>query len=173
LDYCVRRLNRAEEELRGKTRVVFVVPDYYAKYPKPCVGGWGRKLMLITPSGDALPCHAAPVIPGLKFENVKNRSLREIWEHSEAFARFRGEDWMQEPCKSCERRTQDFGGCRCQAMLLAADPAATDPVCSLAPLRPKIDAILAKTNEPQRAASAAIPPTNLLAKPAWRYRPPA
>ena len=82
LDHCVERLNRAEEELRGKTRVVFVVPDYYAKYPKPCVGGWGRKIMLITPSGDALPCHAAPVIPGLKFENVKNRSLREIWERS-------------------------------------------------------------------------------------------
>jgi pyrroloquinoline quinone biosynthesis protein E len=171
LDYCVERLNRAEEELRGKTRVVFVVPDYYAKYPKPCVGGWGRKLMLITPSGDALPCHAAPVIPGLKFENVKNRSLREIWEHSEAFKKFRGEDWMAEPCKSCERRTQDFGGCRCQAMLLAGDPAATDPVCSLAPQRPKIDAVLAKTNEPQSATSAATPPTNPLAAPAWLYRP--
>lgn len=171
LDYCIERLDRAEEELRGKTRVVFVVPDYYAKYPKPCVGGWGRKLMLITPSGDALPCHAAPVIPGLKFENVKNRSLREIWEHSEAFERFRGEDWMKEPCKSCERRTQDFGGCRCQAMLLAADPAATDPVCTLAPERPKIDAILAKTNQSQRAVSAATPPTNLLATPAWLYRP--
>ncbi|HEX8882603.1 MAG TPA: pyrroloquinoline quinone biosynthesis protein PqqE, partial [Candidatus Acidoferrum sp.] len=170
LDYCVERLNRAEKELRGKTRVVFVVPDYYAKYPKPCVGGWGRKLMLITPSGDALPCHAAPVIPGLKFENVKNRSLREIWEHSEAFEKFRGEDWMQKPCKSCERRSEDFGGCRCQAMLLAGDPAATDPVCSLAPERPKIDAILAKTNEPQSATTAATPPANLPAKPAWLYR---
>ena len=171
LDYCVARLNRAEDELRGKTRVVFVVPDYYAKYPKPCVGGWGRKLMLITPSGDALPCHAAPVIPGLKFVNVKNRSLREIWEHSEAFERFRGEDWMQDPCRSCERRAQDFGGCRCQAMLLTADPAATDPVCSLAPKRPKIDAILAKINESQHAGSAATPPTNLPAKPDWLYRP--
>ena len=170
LDYCVERLNRAEEELQGKTRVVFVVPDYYAKYPKPCVGGWGRKLMLITPNGDALPCHAAPVIPGLKFENVTNRRLRDIWDHSEAFQKFRGEDWMQEPCKSCERRTQDFGGCRCQAMLLAGDPAATDPVCSLAPQRPKIDAILAKTNEQQRAVSAATPPANLLAKPDWLYR---
>jgi len=171
LDYCIERLDRAEEELRGKTRVVFVVPDYYAKYPKPCVGGWGRKLMLITPSGDALPCHAAPVIPGLKFENVKNRSLGEIWGHSEAFERFRGEDWMKEPCKSCERRTQDFGGCRCQAMLLAADPAATDPVCTLAPERPKIDAILEKTNQSQRGVSAAAPATNRLATPDWLYRP--
>ena len=170
LDYCVERLDRAEQELRGKTRVVFVVPDYYAKYPKPCVGGWGRKLLLITPSGHALPCHAAPVIPGLEFENVKNCSLREIWEHSEAFQKFRGEDWMQEPCKSCDRRTQDFGGCRCQAMLLAGDPAATDPVCSLAPRRPQIDAILAKTNPAQPAGSAATPPSNLLGKPDWRYR---
>ncbi len=172
LDRCVELLHRAEEQLRGKTRVVFVVPDYYAKFPKPCVGGWGRKLMLITPSGDALPCHAAPVIPGLKFENVKNRGLREIWEHSEAFQKFRGEDWMQEPCKSCDRRAQDFGGCRCQAMLLTGDASATDPVCSLAPQRPKVDAILAKINEP-RSAGLRLAPTdaNRLTKPVWLYRP--
>jgi len=163
LDRCVDLLQRAEERLSGKTRIIFVVPDYYAKFPKPCVGGWGRKLMLITPSGDALPCHAAPVIPGLKFDNVKNRSLREIWEHSEAFQKFRGEDWMQEPCKSCDRRAQDFGGCRCQAMLLTGDATATDPVCSLAPQRPKVDAILAEIN------SAASP--QLIAKPTWLYRP--
>ena len=171
LDYCVERLKRAEEELQGKTRVLFVVPDYYAKFPKPCVGGWGRKLMLITPSGDALPCHAAPIIPGLKFENVKNRSLREIWECSEAFKKFRGEDWMQEPCKSCDRRAQDFGGCRCQAMLLAGDATATDPVCSLAPQRHRVDAILAQINEPQRAGADAVPSANLLTKPDWLYRP--
>jgi len=92
------------------------------KYPKPCMGGWGRKLMLITPSGDALPCHAAQVIPGLSFENVNDRSLREIWEKSASFQKFRGEDWMQEPCKTCDRREQDFGGCRCQALLLAETP---------------------------------------------------
>ena len=153
LEYCVERLKRAENELQGKTRVVFVVPDYYAKYPKPCVGGWGRKLMLITPSGDALPCHAAPIIPGLRFENVRNHSLREIWESSNAFQRFRGEDWMRAPCKSCDRRTQDFGGCRCQAMLLTGDASATDPVCSLAPQRPKVDAILAQINDSPGAAS--------------------
>ena len=162
LDRCVEVLGRAEERLRGKTRVLFVVPDYYAKYPKPCVGGWGRKLMLITPNGDALPCHAAQVIPGLPFENVKNRSLREIWDHSEAFQEFRGEDWMQEPCKSCDRRAQDFGGCRCQALLLAGNASATDPVCSLAPQRPKIDAILADINN-----GASMPS---LVKPSWLYR---
>jgi pyrroloquinoline quinone biosynthesis protein E len=128
--------------------------------------------MLITPNGDALPCHAAPIIPGLKFENVKNRSLREIWEHSEAFQKFRGEDWMQEPCKSCDRRAQDFGGCRCQAMLLAGDATATDPVCSLAPQRPKVDAILAQTNEQHptvtRLAAPVIVPAG---KIEWLYRP--
>lgn len=172
LDYCVERLNRAEQQLRNKTRLVFVVPDYYAKFPKPCVGGWGRKLMLITPSGEALPCHAATVIPGLKFENVKNRSLREIWEHSDAFQKFRGEDWMQEPCKSCDRRTQDFGGCRCQALLLTGDPCATDPVCSLAPQRSKVDAILAKVNAPDGAGATIDPPAVISpSKIDWLYRP--
>src|SRR5215467_647565 len=89
LDSCVQTLKEAEERLKGKTRVVFVVPDYYAKYPKPCVGGWGRKLMLVTPDGHVLPCHAASVIPGLHFDSVKEKSLQEIWENSEAFRKFR------------------------------------------------------------------------------------
>ncbi|HUI52413.1 MAG TPA: pyrroloquinoline quinone biosynthesis protein PqqE [Terriglobales bacterium] len=149
LHECVEKLTKAEERFRGKTRVVFVVPDYYAKYPKPCVGGWGRKLMLVSPDGSVLPCHAANVIPGMKFENVRETSLKEIWEDSPAFRKFRGEGWMQEPCKSCDRRHLDFGGCRCQAFLLAGDAAATDPVCTLAPTRSKIDAILAVTNQPE------------------------
>jgi pyrroloquinoline quinone biosynthesis protein E len=154
---------RAQERLSGKIRIEYVVPDYYAKYPKPCMGGWGRKLMLITPTGEALPCHAAQIIPGMQFENVKDRSLREIWETSEAFQKFRGEDWMQEPCRTCDRRERDFGGCRCQALLLTGDAAATDPVCSLAPTREKVNAILAAANN--------APPTEALAKPAWLYRP--
>src|SRR5229473_932149 len=154
---------RAQERLSGKIRVEYVVPDYYAKFPKPCMGGWGRKLMLITPTGEALPCHAAKIIPGLKFDNVKDRDLREIWATSEAFQKFRGEDWMQEPCRTCDRRTQDFGGCRCQALLLAGDAAATDPVCSLAPTREKVDAILAATNKPLVTES--------LTRPDWLYRP--
>ena len=159
----VEFIKREQERLQGKIRIEFVVPDYYAKYPKPCMGGWGRKLLLITPSGDALPCHAAQVIPGLLFENVKDRGLREIWEHSAAFQKFRSEDWMQEPCRTCDRREQDFGGCRCQALLLAGDASATDPVCSLSPLRPKIDVIL---NEMSTA-----PPGQVVLKPAWLYRP--
>ena len=163
LDRSIDTLKAAQERLRGKIRVEYVVPDYYGKYPKPCMGGWGRKLMLITPSGEALPCHAAKVIPGLQFENVKDRGLREIWENSAAFQKFRGEAWMQEPCKTCDRRTQDFGGCRCQALLLAGDAAATDPVCSLAPTRPKIDAILSTVNGPST--------TDVSVKPSWLYRP--
>ncbi len=163
LNRSMETLKSAQERLRGKIRVEYVVPDYYAKYPKPCMGGWGRKLMLITPSGDALPCHAAQIIPGMKFENVKDRRLHEIWETSAPFQKFRGQAWMQEPCKTCDRREQDFGGCRCQALLLTGDAAATDPVCSLAQTREKVDAILAAINEPPLAGS--------LTTPDWLYRP--
>ena len=172
LNHSIAVIKREQERLEGRIRVEYVVPDYYAKYPKPCMGGWGRKLMLITPSGDALPCHAAQVIPGLSFENVKDRSLSKIWECSAAFQRFRGEDWMQEPCKTCDRREQDFGGCRCQALLLAGDPSATDPVCSLAPLRPKVDAILAAVNlaPVSVAPGLALPAAEPLTRPSWLYR---
>jgi PqqA peptide cyclase len=173
LDQSLVFIKSAQERLQNRIRIEYVVPDYYAKYPKPCMGGWGRKLMLITPSGDALPCHAAQTIPGLAFENVKDRTLREIWENSSAFQKFRGEDWMQEPCKSCDRREQDFGGCRCQAFLLAGDATATDPVCNLAPQRPKADAILAAVNlgsAPIGAGLAALA-TDPFTQPSWRYRP--
>ncbi|PYU65244.1 MAG: pyrroloquinoline quinone biosynthesis protein PqqE [Acidobacteria bacterium] len=162
LDHSVEFLKREQQRLQGKIRIEFVVPDYYATYPKPCMGGWGRKLMLITPTGDVLPCHAAQVIPGLSFENVKDHGLRDIWEQSAAFQRFRGEDWMQQPCKTCDRREQDFGGCRCQALLLAGNAAATDPVCSLAPLRPKVDALLAAINTPISVQD--------FTQPSWLYR---
>jgi PqqA peptide cyclase len=170
LDRSLEVIKSAEARLRGKIRIESVVPDYYAKYPKPCMGGWGRKLMLITPNGDALPCHAAKVIPGLEFANVNKSSLREIWESSPAFQKFRGEDWMQAPCKTCDRRTLDFGGCRCQALLLANDPAATDPVCSLSPNRPKVDAILSTLSE-LVGAGLAPPADATLTKPNWLYRP--
>ena len=157
----------AQERLRGKIRIEYVVPDYYAKFPKPCMGGWARKVILITPSGEALPCHAADVIPGMHFENVKEKSLREIWQTSEAFQKFRGEDWMQEPCKSCDRRSIDFGGCRCQAQLLTGDTAATDPVCSLSPQRAKVDAIVSAIPQSQQSYAA----SGNVAQPAWLYRP--
>ena len=133
LESCLRTVEKAQIRLAGKVRIDSVVPDYYARYPKACMGGWGRRLMLINPSGQALPCHAAGVIPGLKFDNIREHPLEWIWRESAAFQRFRGESWMPEPCKSCDRRTEDFGGCRCQALLLTGDPSSTDPVCSLSP----------------------------------------
>jgi pyrroloquinoline quinone biosynthesis protein E len=161
---------QAEERLRGRIKVEYVVPDYYAKFPKPCMGGWGRKAMLITPRGDAMPCHAASVIPGLRFDHVNDKSVGEIWESSEAFQRFRGEDWMQDPCKTCDRRTRDFGGCRCQAMLLALDAAATDPVCSLSPQRSRVDAILARIPGAHQQAAGQVAATPDLVRPQWLYR---
>lgn len=128
-------IEAARTRLSGVMRIDYVLPDYYAKYPKPCMGGWGRSLMLIDPAGRAMPCHSAAVIPDLEFPNAREEPLGAIWEDSAAFRRFRGEEWMQEPCRSCDRRETDFGGCRCQAMLLAGDAAATDPVCSLSPRR--------------------------------------
>jgi pyrroloquinoline quinone biosynthesis protein E len=146
LDRSIEIVEAARGRLKGKIRIEFVTPDYYGKFPKACMGGWGRKLMLITPAGEALPCHAAGVIPDLHFDNVKQHTLRWLWEESPAFQQFRGEDWMPEPCRSCDRRSQDFGGCRCQALLLAGDARATDPTCSLAPARPVVDAILGRVN---------------------------
>ncbi|MFZ0038036.1 MAG: pyrroloquinoline quinone biosynthesis protein PqqE [Candidatus Acidiferrales bacterium] len=145
-------IRAAEERLRGRMRIEYVVPDYYAIFPKACMGGWGRKLMLIDPSGHALPCHAAGVIPGMQFEKITERSVEWIWEQSPSFTRFRGEDWMPEPCRSCDRRTLDFGGCRCQALLLAGDANVTDPVCSLAPSHGIVTEILEKANAPATPA---------------------
>jgi pyrroloquinoline quinone biosynthesis protein E len=143
LERSIAVVQAAQERLAGRMRIEFVPPDYFARYPKACMGGWGRNVMLVDAGGDALPCHAAKVIPGLDFDNVAQRPLRWIWEESPAFNRFRGEDWMPEPCRSCDRRQLDFGGCRCQALLLAGDAAATDPACSLAPAHSLVEAALA------------------------------
>jgi pyrroloquinoline quinone biosynthesis protein E len=117
----------------GRIVIDAVVPDYYARYPKPCMGGWGRRSLNVTPAGRVLPCHAAESIPGLEFWSVRDHSLADIWKDSPAFRAFRGTDWMGEPCRSCPRREVDFGGCRCQAFLLTGDARATDPVCHLSP----------------------------------------
>jgi pyrroloquinoline quinone biosynthesis protein E len=150
----VALIQSARTRLKDKLRIDFVVPDYYAKYPKPCMGGWGQKSMLIDPRGRAMPCHSAMIIPGLCFENVKESSLASIWEESQAFEKFRGDDWMKDPCKSCERKSLDFGGCRCQAFLITGDAEATDPVCSLAPTRERItDELLSASQAPFEAWS--------------------
>ena len=119
----------ARERLAGIMTIDFVTPDYFAIYPKPCMGGWARDAFMVAPDGTVLPCHAAQTIPSLRFERFGDRSLAEIWTDSPAFNAFRGTDWMREPCRSCERREIDWGGCRCQAMAIAGDAAATDPAC--------------------------------------------
>ena len=139
LDRAVRVVAAASERLRGKVRIDMVVPDYHARFPKACMGGWGRQLLLLDPAGRVLPCHAAGVIPGMQFDNVREHGLDWIWTNSEAFQKFRGEAWMPEPCRSCDRRGEDFGGCRCQAFLLTGNATATDPVCELAPMHHLIE----------------------------------
>lgn len=133
----VKRSTVVVEALRAKHHgaivIDAVVPDYHARYPKACVGGWGRRSLNVTPSGRVLPCHAAETLPGLEFWNVREHSLADIWDNAPSFMAFRGTDWMQEPCRSCARREVDFGGCRCQAFALTGDARATDPVCHLSP----------------------------------------
>jgi PqqA peptide cyclase len=141
-------VEKARARLSGTMRIDYVLPDYYAKFPKPCMGGWGRALLLIDPAGRAMPCHSASVIPGLDFPNAASEPLSGIWQHSTVFRRFRGDAWMQEPCRSCERKAIDFGGCRCQALLFTGDPAATDPVCSLSPKRSLIDNLTGAVDQP-------------------------
>ena len=126
---------------RGRIVIDAVVPDYHARYPKPCLGGWGRRSLNINPSGRVLPCHAAEVIPGLEFWSVRDHSLADIWANAPAFRAFRGTEWMQEPCVSCPRREIDFGGCRCQAFLLTGDARVTDPVCHLSPRHAEVAAL--------------------------------
>jgi PqqA peptide cyclase len=159
-------LSAAQERLAGRMRIDYVAPDYYARYPKACMGGWGRRLMLIDPRGQALPCHAAGVIPGLTFDNVREHALEWIWRQSPAFQKFRGEAWMPEPCRSCDRRAEDFGGCRCQAWLLTGDATATDPVCSLAPAHGQVEEIVDRANHdlaPKTCHPGSLPAS-------WTYR---
>ena len=155
LDESLAVIEAAQETHKGLA-VDFVVPDYYARRPKACMGGWGQQFFNITPSGKVLPCHAAETIPSLSFDNVRDRSLAEIWDSSDAFERFRGVGWMPEPCRSCERREIDWGGCRCQAMAITNDAAQTDPACELSPHHARFQGLaLEETAE---------------APPAFRYR---
>jgi PqqA peptide cyclase len=136
----------AIDRLAGRMQVLYVFPDYYSQYPKPCMGGWGSRQLTLRPNGDVLPCQAADQIRGLTIENARRRSLAWIWDESPMFNRFRGLDWMQEPCRSCARKTIDFGGCRCQAFLLTGDLTATDPVCHLSPRHTLVADVIAAAN---------------------------
>lgn len=133
----------AIDRLKGKMQVIYVVADYYEEYPKPCMYGWGARQLTIAPDGTVLPCPAASAIETLNLDNVTTRPLAEIWYGSESFNAYRGEDWMSDTCRSCDRRGIDYGGCRCQAFLLTGDGASTDPVCKKSPDRGLVDLILA------------------------------
>ncbi len=125
--------HRYQERLKGRMRIYYVVPDYYEERPKACMKGWGSIFLTVAPDGTALPCHAAGTLPGLTFPNVRDHSIEWIWNESPDFNKFRGYGWMKEPCRSCDERTKDFGGCRCQAYMLTGDAANADPVCSKSP----------------------------------------
>jgi pyrroloquinoline quinone biosynthesis protein E len=141
----------SRKRLAGTLVIDYVPADHHARFPKACMGGWARIGLNVTPSGKVLPCHAAETIVGLEFDNAIDRPLAEIWYDGAAFNAYRGDDWMQEPCRSCDRKHIDFGGCRCQAMALAGDAAATDPVCTFSPLRETLTA-------QAKADSLAVPP---------------
>jgi PqqA peptide cyclase len=137
----------AKAQLRGKIDIFYVLPDYYETRPKPCLNGWGQRYLTVNPIGDVLPCPtASSAIPDLRFENVRAHGIDWIWRESESFNRFRGTQWMPEPCRSCPQREIDFGGCRCQAALLTGNAANTDPVCTLSPNRAHVDAVLRDIN---------------------------
>jgi pyrroloquinoline quinone biosynthesis protein E len=134
---------------RGRMQILFVLPDYFEQYPKPCYGGWGKVYLVVTPDGKVLPCHGATGITTLAFPNAREHSLEWIWQESPGFNAFRGDAWMREPCRSCPRKTVDFGGCRCQAFALTGAAENTDPVCILSPERGLIDAAVAEPGEPE------------------------
>ena len=156
------QLERAEavtrafrERVGSKMQIYFVVPDYFETRPKACMNGLGRVFLAITPDGTALPCHAARMLPGLEFPNVRERDVRSIWYESAAFNHFRGEAWMKEPCRSCPERQRDFGGCRCQAYLLTGDAANADPGCELSQHHHLVTAAVAEAERAVAAAGAA------------------
>jgi PqqA peptide cyclase len=160
-------VKRFRERVGPKVDVLWVLPDMYEDLPKPCMGGWGRTAMVVAPNGDVLPCQAASTIPGLEFANVREHPLEWIWNESDAFTRFRGTEWMQEPCRSCPlgRQEEDWGGCRCQALRLTGDPAATDPVCRLSPHHEQVVAVRESAQTDDEA-----PPSGAADHPHFVYR---
>ena len=133
LDAATATVRAARAAHQGRLVIDYVVPDYHASRPKPCMGGWGQRFLAVSPAGDVLPCHAAASIAGMRFANVRQTRLAEAWESSPAFQAFRGTGWMPPPCRGCEHAERDWGGCRCQAFALTGDAAATDPACTLSP----------------------------------------
>ncbi len=156
LEHAEAVTRAARERLRDRTDVIYVIPDYYSRYPKPCMGGWGSRQLVVGPEGDAWPCLAAHELP-LPRANVQEHDLAWIWRSSPLFSAFRGTDWMPDPCASCERREVDLGGCRCQAFQLTGDMNRTDPVCVLSPDRHLVDEAVAAANADPASGAPASP----------------
>jgi pyrroloquinoline quinone biosynthesis protein E len=148
--------NRFRERVGDRMKIYFVVPDYYANRPKACMNGWGSVFLNLTADGLALPCHEARMLPGLAFPSVREHDLRWIWHDSPAFNRYRGDQWMKEPCRSCPEKAKDYGGCRCQAYLLTGDAALADPVCDKSPHHALITEAIDRAR--QASASGGIKP---------------
>ena len=151
----------ARERLGDRMEIIYVIPDYYSKYPKPCMDGWARRQFTVVPNGEALPCPAAHELArGLRLpgSNVREHPLEWIWAESPLFKQFRGDEWMPDPCRSCERREIDFGGCRCQAFALTGDAASTDPVCHLSPDHGLVEAAVMAANDPTRPREGVMIP---------------
>lgn len=143
-----RMTNAFRERVGSKMKVFFVIPDYFSDRPKKCMNGWGEVFMIVTANGDVLPCHSARSLPGLTFPNVKENGLEWAWNESPAFNKYRGMDWLKEPCRSCDEKEKDLGGCRCQSYLLSGDAEAADPVCTKSPHRHLIDEAIADSQNP-------------------------
>ncbi|MES9848145.1 MAG: pyrroloquinoline quinone biosynthesis protein PqqE, partial [Candidatus Thiodiazotropha sp.] len=148
--------HRYQEKFKGKMRIFYVVPDYHEERPKACMNGWGAVFLTVAPDCTALPCHAAGELPGLTFPNVRDHSIEWIWNDSSDFNRFRGYGWMKEPCRNCDEKEKDFGGCRCQAYLLTGDAANADPVCSKSPHHEQIVKMVNETNIPREPDTAPL-----------------
>ena len=143
-----------QEKLKGKMRILYVVPDYYEQRPKACMRGWGGIFLAVSPNGTALPCHAAGILPGLEFPNVREHAIEWIWRESPDFNLFRGDSWMKEPCRSCPEKAKDFGGCRCQAYLMTGDATNADPVCSKSPHNAELQQLVASVHAAHEDATA-------------------
>ena len=150
-------VNQYREKIGKTCKLLFVVPDYFENRPKACMNGWGSVFLGVGPDGAALPCHNAREIPGLDIPNVRDHSMREIWYESKAFNFFRGYEWMQEPCRSCDEKSKDFGGCRCQALMLAGDASKTDPVCSKSPEHGVIEKIIHMAGQTEKKPDPVFP----------------
>ena len=154
----------ARARLLGRTDVLFVLPDYYAGRPRACMGGWGQSYLVVTPDGLLLPCHAARDLPGLRFDDVRSAPMAELWTTSPALAKFRGHEWLPEPCRTCDHRELDFGGCRCQAFALTGNVGAADPACRFTPSHALVRSARAR-------ASGSEPPAPLVLRRAPQRLP--